>query len=1238
MSIYNSQEYSDGWDEMSSSLQEQLLQDVAQLESTGTLISSTKPDQALSLQDTRHSKKQKRYHDEQGQFRVYKDPLLTAAPTSRLDHNNPPKSKSQLLDRTNQQHLQHYDPIGFLGTTKSCKKKEQGQPSSTHHQPESVPISNDDNLDIIDDDDMWLEFDDMDIPALLDDMENNSSKGTTTATLHDQIPDDNGDDDETLITLEQLDNTLQKFGGFQMAGSRKEIKLKGDSLKAAHDKALALMAEPLTLTSTPAAPAPVPTSSPTSNSPIAANPLTLSPQSSGMTANQDRHHSPTFNDMTPTFTSGFSTARGTKLNEPSLESRRKAQQLLLASPTQPSSSPPHATTGIDPEHPLVDTPNMTTTGFTTADGTKLDKPSLDATKKAQQLLQTSPTLAASSADTLNRDSLQHSTALTEFGNSTYQYEDVLQQYGGFSKASGKKTDTIISEAAKQQALALFTSDTSSTQLTLPSQSSQGQSPVTGSSQQVIDQDETITNSTSILSSTATLEDTSPLASITSVSSSPSLSSIGQDQDTITSESSSILQQTKAASDNSSPSLSVSPSPPTGSATEIVKPASALKRRIHNQKDKQRPRSKPFKSPAVNLDLVKAGLEKRVSTTASVRMKGPSVFNMHQIYLLAIGCRRPLSSLGKPHRYTKETLLSMKIPEDIIDLTPCLARSYIFENNWGVQDAEKELLAAGALSTMLPEGWIENHYGWIVWKLARRLCMLPQYAKADNGDDDTGLWWWSPEYVLNQLLYRYEREINLGKRSVLRRIMEQDDVPVKQMVLMVADIVCISSSSKMGQSSNTNGNSNSGSNNINNNKYRLQLTDGWYQISTFVDSKMDNMIFQGRIYIGQKLTITGAQLSGDCTPKTPLEGLTMAKSSCNTSQHHDITNTTLIISSNSCLPCSWDATLGYPRRRLRRHVIRRLDTNIYENGGLITMMEVVICKKYPMMYSETLENGMTVKRNSRDEEDYRRILDLQQHQHLWSSSSTSLSPDNSKSQDRRVSGHFRLRLCDANNSTLAGQHRPIVVGTLLVTNTSEIMHMDLVEGQHYRLFFIQPYQPRNKPLEGPNLITTRLTKWEPLSPSKQQQHVNNEPTYPLRFICRCADIKDLTMTDVDMAVLVIHTQPHTTQQSIDGRKAWYSTLLVTDSSLTLCQITYRSFYRPAQDMNGQILGLMNVRFELYDSKCDIIHIKSSSESEVWTNPFGAMGFMQLGMKELKQWSESEPSGLTSIQQRVKDLIQ
>jgi hypothetical protein len=256
------------------------------------------------------------------------------------------------------------------------------------------------------------------------------------------------------------------------------------------------------------------------------------------------------------------------------------------------------------------------TSFTTESSHANDTKSIEQNMDTEKLVQTPPILSTStsslsiSSDALNKDPFQLSAATTE--QSIYQYEDVLQQFGGFSKASGKKVDTVISEAAKQQALALFTADTASTQLTQPSSSSQGRPS---------SQPEAESSTASMQSSTAaSLVDTSTTEP--PISSPPTT-----DQQ---------LKDTNAdLSSAPSSSLSISPSPPTTSTVAAKAPA-PFKRRIHTQKDHKRPRSKPFKSPAVNLDLIRAGLEKRASTTGLIRTKGPSVFDMHR-KCLGVAC-------------------------------------------------------------------------------------------------------------------------------------------------------------------------------------------------------------------------------------------------------------------------------------------------------------------------------------------------------------------------------------------------------------------------------------------------------------------------------------------------------------------------------------------------------------------------------------------------------------------------
>ncbi|KAG1303644.1 hypothetical protein G6F64_009897 [Rhizopus arrhizus] len=181
--------------------------------------------------------------------------------------------------------------------------------------------------------------------------------------------------------------------------------------------------------------------------------------------------------------------------------------------------------------------------------------------------------------------------------------------------------------------------------------------------------------------------------------------------------------------------------------------------------------KPFKSPIIrsNIELTKAAIGNRnIQQT-----RGLPVFD-----LKVPSNRRKLSSLGKPQQYTRQQLLSKNIPYDIIDMTSSTSRKYIFNGTWGIKQAHKELIDAGALPNRLSLAWVENHYGLIVWKLA---CQVRSYPDVFLKD-------WKPEIILRQLLYRYEREINQGHRPVLKKILEQDDIAAKHMILAVSDII------------------------------------------------------------------------------------------------------------------------------------------------------------------------------------------------------------------------------------------------------------------------------------------------------------------------------------------------------------------------------------------------------------------------------------------------------------------
>lgn len=102
-----------------------------------------------------------------------------------------------------------------------------------------------------------------------------------------------------------------------------------------------------------------------------------------------------------------------------------------------------------------------------------------------------------------------------------------------------------------------------------------------------------------------------------------------------------------------------------------------------------------------------------------------------------------------------------------------------KNNFGVEEFKRAFLAGpGVQPNLVPEGWVENHYKWIVWKLSHYEKGFPYYF---HGKALT------PNNVMLQLKYRYDREIDRNERSALKKILEKDDTSVKKMVLRVCEI-------------------------------------------------------------------------------------------------------------------------------------------------------------------------------------------------------------------------------------------------------------------------------------------------------------------------------------------------------------------------------------------------------------------------------------------------------------------
>ncbi|KAL0662269.1 hypothetical protein Bca4012_099106 [Brassica carinata] len=240
--------------------------------------------------------------------------------------------------------------------------------------------------------------------------------------------------------------------------------------------------------------------------------------------------------------------------------------------------------------------------------------------------------------------------------------------------------------------------------------------------------------------------------------------------------------------------------------------------------------------------------------------------------------------GMPPRATTK----MAVPEHVRRIKSSNADKYVFgdvssSSVVGAETLHQMLAESGASLQCASREWVTNHYRWIVWKLA---CYETYYPAKCRGNFLT------ITNVLQELRYRYEREVNHGHCSAIKRILS-GDAPASSMM-----VLCISAINPKARE--THG-SDSGSN------VKIELTDGWYSINAALDVMLQKRLNAGKLFIGQKLRhshvlitylkILGAGLSGWTTPTSPLEAV--------------ISNTIyLLLNINGTYRAHWADRLGF----------------------------------------------------------------------------------------------------------------------------------------------------------------------------------------------------------------------------------------------------------------------------------------------------------------------------------------
>ncbi|XP_042110733.1 breast cancer type 2 susceptibility protein isoform X2 [Ovis aries] len=394
----------------------------------------------------------------------------------------------------------------------------------------------------------------------------------------------------------------------------------------------------------------------------------------------------------------------------------------------------------------------------------------------------------------------------------------------------------------------------------------------------------------------------------------------------------LLNEFDRIIENQGKSLKASKSTPDGSITNLQNA-----RDIQDMRIRKKQRQRIFPQPG-SLYLAKTSTMPRISLREAVEGRIPSVCSHKRLYMYGVSkhCVKINSKNAEAFQFHtqdyfgKEGLWTGKG----IQLAD---GGWLIPSNDGKAGKEEFYRALcdtpGVDPRLISRVWVYNHYRWIIWKLAAMEFAFPkEFANRCL----------NPERVLLQLKYRYDVEIDRSKRSAIKKIMERDDTAAKTLVLCVSEIISLSTDISEPSSNKTSS--------VDATKVAIiQLTDGWYAIKAQVDPPLSALLKNGRLTVGQKIVIHGAELVGSPDACTPLEAPESLM---------------LKISANSTRPACWYAKLGFsPDPRPLPLPL----SSLFSDGGNVGCVDIIIQRAYPIQWMEKTSTGLYIFRNEREEE-------------------------------------------------------------------------------------------------------------------------------------------------------------------------------------------------------------------------------------------------------------------------------
>jgi len=238
-----------------------------------------------------------------------------------------------------------------------------------------------------------------------------------------------------------------------------------------------------------------------------------------------------------------------------------------------------------------------------------------------------------------------------------------------------------------------------------------------------------------------------------------------------------------------------------------------------------------------------------------------------------------------------------------------------DGDYGVQDFYFELRKEIKQEhrSLLSLNWIRNHYQWIVWKIASMERSFPSHFSR----------YLCKMNVHNQLRYRFERECIGAERSSLRLILNRDESAGRLITLCVCQILSTIEEDNCALS-------------------RLELTDGWYSIQAVLDARLTAFVETGKIFVGAKLVICDALLQNCEEGIDPLDK--------NYNPRDNSCSIRLKIHVNGTRLAPWHAKLGFCAQTRYLNISLK---GIFPDGGNIPCTDVVVLRKYPILFYERM---------------------------------------------------------------------------------------------------------------------------------------------------------------------------------------------------------------------------------------------------------------------------------------------